>query len=162
MTTYYELHDTAVGELLLMSEGGALTDLHMTAGKYVPAAAKDWQRKSALSVFEQTKRELDAYFAGQLREFTVPLAPRGSVVTFPSLRAGRAFVLNDLYIDIAARRLGLARALLQAATDFARTDGAIRLELETDPDNRSAQALYRHMGWEAYEGTLRFRLSLSG
>ncbi len=97
-----------------------------------------------------------AEVAGKVAGFT-QLFP-----SFPSLRAGRAFVLNDLYIDIAARRLGLARALLQAATDFARTDGAIRLELETDPDNRSAQALYRHMGWEAYEGTLRFRLSLSG
>lgn len=81
--------------------------------------------------------------------------------SFSSVRAGRAFVLNDLYVDIAARRLGVARALLQAATDFARADGAIRLELETDPDNLSARALYRHMGWETYEGTLRFRLSLT-
>ena len=81
--------------------------------------------------------------------------------SFSSVRAGRAFVLNDLYVDIAVRRLGVARSLIQAATDFARTDGAIRLELETDHDNRSAQALYRHMGWELYEGTLRFRLSLT-
>jgi len=81
--------------------------------------------------------------------------------SFSSVRAGRAFVLNDLYVDIAARRLGVARALLQAAADFARSEGAIRLELETDHDNRSAQALYRHMGWEPYEGTSRFRLSLT-
>jgi ribosomal protein S18 acetylase RimI-like enzyme len=81
--------------------------------------------------------------------------------SFSSVRAGRAFVLNDLYVDIAARRLGVARALVQTATDFARNEGAIRLELETDHDNRSAQALYRQMGWELYEGTLRFRLSLS-
>ena len=80
--------------------------------------------------------------------------------SFSSVRAGRAWVLNDLYVDIAARRLGVARALLQAAADFVRADGAIRLELETDHDNRSAQALYRHMGWELYEGTLRFRLAL--
>ena len=80
--------------------------------------------------------------------------------SFSSVRAGRAWVLNDLYVDIAARRLGVARALLQSAADFARSDGAIRLELETDHDNRSAQALYRHMGWELYEGTLRFRFSL--
>lgn len=80
--------------------------------------------------------------------------------SFSSVRAGSAFVLNDLYVDIAARRLGVARALLQEAADFARADGAIRLELETDHDNRDAQALYRHMGWKPYEGTLRFRLSL--
>ena len=80
---------------------------------------------------------------------------------FSSVHAWYVFVLNDLYVDITARRLGVARALLQAATDFARADGAIRMELETDPDNLIAQALYRHMGWELYEGTLRFRLSLT-
>ena len=80
--------------------------------------------------------------------------------SFSSVRAGRAWILNDLYVQASARRNGIARSLLQAAADFARSDGAIRLELETDPDNRSAQALYRHMGWEPYEGTLRFRLHL--
>ncbi|RZA36488.1 MAG: GNAT family N-acetyltransferase [Lysobacteraceae bacterium] len=80
--------------------------------------------------------------------------------SFSSVRAGRSWILNDLYVHADARRNGIARALLQAAADFARGDGAIRLELETDPDNRSAQALYRHMGWEPYDGTLRFRLHL--
>ena len=80
--------------------------------------------------------------------------------SFSSVRAGRSWILNDLYVEASARRNGIARALLQAAADFARADGAIRLELETDPDNRSAQSLYRHMGWEPYEGTLRFRLHL--
>lgn len=81
--------------------------------------------------------------------------------SFSSVRAGRAFVLNDLYVERSARRLGVARALLQAAADFARAEGAIRLELETDHDNLSAQALYRHMGWEPHDGTLRFRLALT-
>lgn len=80
--------------------------------------------------------------------------------SFSSVRAGRSWILNDLYVQIEARRNGIARALLQAAADFARADGAMRLELETDHDNRSAQALYRHMGWQPYEGTLRFRLHL--
>jgi GNAT superfamily N-acetyltransferase len=80
--------------------------------------------------------------------------------SFSSVRAGRSWILNDLYVHASARRKGIARALLEAAADFARIDGAIRLELETDPDNRSAQSLYRHMGWEQYDGTLRFRLQL--
>ncbi|MEP6907898.1 MAG: GNAT family N-acetyltransferase [Pseudoxanthomonas sp.] len=80
--------------------------------------------------------------------------------SYSSVRAGRSWILNDLYVQAEARRNGIARALLQAAADFAHNDGAIRLELETDHDNRSAQALYRHMGWEPYEGTLRFRLQL--
>ena len=78
MTTYYQLHDTPTGELLLLSNGEALTALHMTAGKYVPAAHTDWVFDARLPIFTQTKRELDAYFVGKLRVFTLPLAPQGT------------------------------------------------------------------------------------
>ena len=81
--------------------------------------------------------------------------------SFSSVGAARAWILNDLYVLPEARRQGVARALLHAAADFGRSTGAARLELETDHDNRSAQALYRHMGWEVYDGTMRFRLGLA-
>jgi ribosomal protein S18 acetylase RimI-like enzyme len=80
--------------------------------------------------------------------------------SFSSVGATRVLILNDLYVDPAARRQGVAQALLHAATEFARADGARRLELETDHSNDSAQALYRRLGWELYDGTLRFRLPL--
>ena len=78
MTTYYQLHDSPAGELLLLSNGEALTALHMTAGKYVPTVNDDWVRDKRLAVLTQTKRELDAYFRGELRAFTMPLAPQGT------------------------------------------------------------------------------------
>lgn len=81
--------------------------------------------------------------------------------SFSSVGAARAWILNDLYVLPEARRQGVARSLLGAAADFGRATGAARLELETDHDNRSAQALYRHLGWETYDGTLRFRLGLA-
>lgn len=80
--------------------------------------------------------------------------------TFSSVRAARTWILNDLYVAPAARRRGVARALLDAAAAFARDDGAIRLELETTPDNATAQALYRAAGWREYDDTLRFHLPL--
>ena len=79
---------------------------------------------------------------------------------FSSVSAAHVWILNDLLVLPDARRNGVARALLSAAADFARADGALRLELETDHDNGTAQALYRAMGWTPYDGTLRFRLSL--
>lgn len=80
---------------------------------------------------------------------------------FSSVRLARVWVLNDLFVAAAARRNGAARALLDAAAAFARDDGALRLELETTPDNAGAQALYRAAGWQAYDGTLRFHLPLA-
>jgi GNAT superfamily N-acetyltransferase len=79
---------------------------------------------------------------------------------FSSVSATRTWILNDLLVLPEARRHGVARALLSAAADFARDDGALRLELETDHDNVTAQALYHAMGWTTYDGTLRFRLPL--
>lgn len=78
MTTYYQLYDSPTGELLLLSNGVALTALHMTAGKYVPTTSSDWVGDERLPIFAQTKRELDAYFLGKLRAFTMPLAPLGT------------------------------------------------------------------------------------
>ncbi|MEP6634507.1 MAG: GNAT family N-acetyltransferase [Luteimonas sp.] len=80
---------------------------------------------------------------------------------FSSVRTARVWVLNDLFVDAVARGCGVARALLSAAAEFARADGAIRLELETTPDNAQAQALYRATGWHLYDETLRFHLPLS-
>ncbi|RDZ27626.1 GNAT family N-acetyltransferase [Lysobacter silvisoli] len=79
---------------------------------------------------------------------------------YSSVRAARVWVLNDLYVDADARRRGLAQALLAAAVEHAREDGAVRLELETDHDNATAQALYDGAGWRRYDGTQRYHLPL--
>jgi GNAT superfamily N-acetyltransferase len=81
---------------------------------------------------------------------------------FSSVRLSRVWLLNDLFVAAKARRAGVARALLAKAEAFAREEGALRLELETTPDNAAAQALYREAGWLPFDGTRRFHLPLSG
>jgi GNAT superfamily N-acetyltransferase len=66
---------------------------------------------------------------------------------FSSVRTSRTWVLNDLFVVEDARRGGVARALLDAAADFARAEGARGLMLETGRDNAAARALYRAAGW---------------
>jgi GNAT superfamily N-acetyltransferase len=79
---------------------------------------------------------------------------------FSSVRLGRAWLLNDLYVVAPARRLGAARALLDAACAFAREGGALGLELETGKTNLTAQALYRSAGWELGEN-LHFHINVA-
>ncbi|MGR2660809.1 GNAT family N-acetyltransferase [Chromobacterium haemolyticum] len=53
-----------------------------------------------------------------------------------------AAYLQDLYVAPAARGSGVARALLRAAADRARADGAVALYWRTAGDNHAARRLY--------------------
>src|SRR5690606_21890501 len=59
--------------------------------------------------------------------------------TFSSTALARIFILNDLFVAPGARRGGVGSKLLQASAEFARTHGAIRLNLSTALDNHAAQ-----------------------
>lgn len=88
-------------------------------------------------------------------ESVVLVAERGDEVVgftqlypmYSSVRTARTWILNDLFVAPTARRSGAARALLDAATAFARDDGAAGISLETTQDNAPARALYRASGW---------------
>lgn len=67
--------------------------------------------------------------------------------TFCSVLARRQFVLYDLFVAPEARRTGSGQALLSAAEQYARQQGAARLELQTARTNTGAQALYEKSGW---------------
>lgn len=57
------------------------------------------------------------------------------------------WILEDLYVEPAARKNGVATSLLMHAEAFARTTGAERLTLSTAHDNTGAQNLYRKLGY---------------
>lgn len=115
------------------------------------AGARDWLR-SRQRVGESVV--LVAKRAGNAVGF-VQLYPM-----FSSVRMARTWILNDLFVDAAARRGGVARALLDAAATFAREDGAAGLSLETGRDNAAARALYRAAGWHE-DDTQWYSLSFS-
>jgi ribosomal protein S18 acetylase RimI-like enzyme len=81
--------------------------------------------------------------------------------SFSSTRAARIYVLNDLYVAAGARRSGAGRTLVEAATAFARTEGAVGLSLSTGVENRPAQALYEALGWVREARFYDYGLSLA-
>jgi GNAT superfamily N-acetyltransferase len=70
---------------------------------------------------------------------------------FSSVSMARTFVLNDLFVLPEARKSGVGRSLLGAATLFAREAGAIRLSLSTAITNKAGQSLYEGAGWRRDE-----------
>jgi len=68
--------------------------------------------------------------------------------SFSSVSMARVFILNDLFVAHAGRRKGVATQLMQAALDYAKALGAVRVSLTTATDNANAQATYDAMGWQ--------------
>ena len=77
----------------------------------------------------------------------------------PNLRA--AYV-EDLWVEPEHRRYGVARELLTAIEDWARSEGSDWLGSDTTPDNRLSRDWHREMGFEEVEQLVVFGKSLEG
>lgn len=62
-------------------------------------------------------------------------------------RAGGDCLVEDLYVEEGARRRGVARALLELATERARERGCRRMELDVSEANEAGLRLYRSFGF---------------
>jgi methylated-DNA-[protein]-cysteine S-methyltransferase len=74
MKTFYSLFPSPVSELLLLSNGEALTGLYMEP--HATKRTKDAVRDD--SKFKLVREQLEAYFAGDLIKFDLALAPEGT------------------------------------------------------------------------------------
>lgn len=89
-----------------------------------------------------------------VEEVSSPLTGLGFVQLYPSfssLSMKTIWILNDLFVAKEARRSGIARLLMNAALDLARSTGAARLTLSTAKDNLAAKSLYLALGYRVVE-----------
>ena len=66
---------------------------------------------------------------------------------FCSVEMKPFYVLYDVYVDPTARQRGVASRLLRHAHEWAKTQGASRLDLETAHTNVTAQSVYEALGY---------------
>lgn len=71
--------------------------------------------------------------------------------SFSSVSLQRVFILNDLFVSPAGRRLGVASQLLEALEAHAWSLGAVRVTLNVARPNAQAQTLYEARGWKRDE-----------
>ncbi len=77
-----------------------------------------------------------------------------------SLRPGRLWLLNDLFVRPDARGRGVGRDLMNRARTLAEDTEACGLELATARTNLRAQALYEAMGYRRDDEFFRYELQL--
>ena len=73
--------DSPVGPLTLVAQDDAIVGVYMDLQRHRPAEdelGESDPRGRRVEPFKTAPDQLDAYFAGALTRFTVPLAPRGS------------------------------------------------------------------------------------
>jgi ribosomal protein S18 acetylase RimI-like enzyme len=68
--------------------------------------------------------------------------------SFCSVDAVKIFILYDLYVDATHRNIGIGAKLMNRATEFARAQGAARLDLLTAHSNKPGQHLYEKLGYQ--------------
>ncbi len=73
---YYTTIDSPVGGLRLVAEELGLRTVWFLRGRSKEAPDKDWKEDAAF--FVDVVRQLRAYFAGELREFEIPLLMEGT------------------------------------------------------------------------------------
>ena len=111
----YSIYSSPIGELLLTSDGDALTGLSMCQHRGRPAQGPEagWQRDD--SVFQAVREQLDAYFAGRLRDFELPLRMAGTPFQHQVWEGLRAIPYGETvsYAELARRigRPGASRAV---------------------------------------------------
>jgi methylated-DNA-[protein]-cysteine S-methyltransferase len=75
-TMRYTLIASPLGDLLAQRDDLGITGLYLPTGKNAATPGTDWARDD--DAFDDLRAQLAQYFAGALREFSLPLNARGS------------------------------------------------------------------------------------
>lgn len=117
--TYIDHYTSPLGDITIASDGDALTGLWFDGQKYFGAGLSGQCEEKVLSVFQDTKRWLDIYFAGKEPDFILPLAPQGSLFRkavwdiLQSIPYGKTMTYGQIAEKI-AKQQGLSKMSAQA------------------------------------------------
>ena len=105
MTAFFCHHPSPIGDLMLVSDGSALTGLWMEDKRWPPRAGGDWLEDAG--PFGEAREQLDAYFRGERTAFDLELAPSGTEFQRRVWRALREIPYGETisYAQL-ARRVG--------------------------------------------------------
>ena len=97
-------------------------------------------------ISERIDNEESVIFIAKSKDETI-----GFVQLYPSfcsVDAVKIYILYDLYVDESGRNSGVGGMLMNRATEYAKEQGASRLDLLTAISNKAGQHLYEKLGYE--------------
>lgn len=120
----YTMIDSPIGELLLTSNGTAITGLHMEGSE--PPSRPGTARQQEDQLLAAARHQVAAYFAGELTAFDLPLALEGTPFQQQVWAALRAIPYGETisYGEL-ARRIGNIKAVRAVGTANGRNPLAV-------------------------------------
>lgn len=114
----YTVIDSPYGPLTLVADGDILSGLYMTDQRHRPAVETFGDRVDGGGVLAEAGEQLEAYFAGRLKKFTLELGPHGTAFQrrvwdlLTDIPYGETRTYGELAADLgnpkASRAVGLA------------------------------------------------------
>ena len=74
----FATYESPIGELSLLSDGADLVGLYMEKHKHMREGPEAWQQDSSLPLFKAARTQLSSYFAGELKDFDLPVRLEGT------------------------------------------------------------------------------------
>ncbi|RPI86892.1 MAG: methylated-DNA--[protein]-cysteine S-methyltransferase [Chloroflexi bacterium] len=101
---FYTYFSSPLGSILLLSNGKELTGLYMDEERYGPKIDARWVENPSAKPFPITTAQLQEYFDGERREFSVPFLVTGTPfqLTVWSALTGIPYGSTISYRDLAA------------------------------------------------------------
>lgn len=78
MKTYFTFFRSPIGEIMLTSNGRALTGLYNENARHSPSVSAAWEENDGLSIFETAKLQLREYFDGERTAFDLKFETGGT------------------------------------------------------------------------------------
>lgn len=122
----YSIIQSPIDDLMLVADNSGLAGVYFVGCKHLPAASNRWKHSPEHSLLLQAKEQLQEYFAGKRKSFSLPLSLDGTdfqqriwrqIALIPY---GRTVSYSDL-----AKRAGAPHAVRAAGTSTGRNPVAI-------------------------------------
>lgn len=110
---------------------------------------------------ERAKRGESVIFAAWDRGLNLAVGFTQLYPSFSSISMRNSWILNDLFVADHHRGQGVARQLMNAASEYAAETGAKGLELSTGTANKAAQQLYESLGYERDDDFFHYYLLIN-
>jgi methylated-DNA-[protein]-cysteine S-methyltransferase len=122
----YTIVQSPVDDLMLVTDGTALTGLYFMGREHIPAARTDWKLDPQRPLLQDTAKQLREYFAGTRKRFSVPVRFHGTEFQrkvweeIAAIPYGETISYSEL-----ARRAGAPQAIRAAGTSTGRNPVSI-------------------------------------